>query len=25
VITPDEEHLLKGTWIGHYEAFPILD
>jgi heme-degrading monooxygenase HmoA len=20
VITPDEEHLLKATWIGHYEA-----
>jgi heme-degrading monooxygenase HmoA len=20
VITPDEEHLLKDTWIGHYEA-----
>jgi heme-degrading monooxygenase HmoA len=20
VITPDEEHLLKETWIGHYEA-----
>jgi heme-degrading monooxygenase HmoA len=20
VITPDEEHLLKNTWIGHYEA-----
>jgi hypothetical protein len=20
VITPDEEHLLKGTWIEHYEA-----
>jgi heme-degrading monooxygenase HmoA len=25
VITPDEEHLLKDTWIGHYEALPILD
>jgi heme-degrading monooxygenase HmoA len=22
VITPDEEHLLKDTWIGHYEVFP---
>jgi heme-degrading monooxygenase HmoA len=22
VITPDEEHLLKDTWIGHYEAMP---
>jgi hypothetical protein len=22
VITPDEEHLLKDTWIGHYDAFP---
>jgi heme-degrading monooxygenase HmoA len=22
VITPDEEHLLKATWIGHYEAIP---
>ena len=21
VITPDEEHLLKDTWIGHYEVF----
>jgi hypothetical protein len=21
VITPDEEHLLKDTWIGHYEAW----
>jgi heme-degrading monooxygenase HmoA len=20
VITPDEEHLLKATWIGHYEV-----
>ena len=20
VITPDEEHLLKDTWIGHYET-----
>jgi heme-degrading monooxygenase HmoA len=20
VITPDEEHLLKDTWIGHYEV-----
>jgi heme-degrading monooxygenase HmoA len=23
VITPDEEHLLKDTWIGHYEAFKV--
>ena len=23
VITPDEEHLLKSTWIGHYEALEI--
>ena len=23
VITPDEEHLLKDTWIGHYEAVEI--
>jgi heme-degrading monooxygenase HmoA len=22
VTTPDEEHLLKDTWIGHYDAFP---
>src|SRR5262245_52972930 len=22
VITPEEEHLLKETWIGHYEALP---
>ena len=22
VITPEEEHLLKDTWIGHYEALP---
>jgi heme-degrading monooxygenase HmoA len=22
VITPDEEHLLADTWIGHYEALP---
>jgi heme-degrading monooxygenase HmoA len=21
VITPEEEHLLKDTWIGHYEVF----
>jgi hypothetical protein len=21
VITPDEEHLLEDTWIGHYEAW----
>ena len=25
VITPDEEHLLKDTWIGHYEAIALLD
>ena len=25
VIAPDEEHLLKDTWIGHYEALPIAD
>jgi hypothetical protein len=25
VITPDEEHLLKDTWIGHYEVFPTPD
>ena len=23
VITPDEEELLKDTWIGHYESLPI--
>jgi heme oxygenase (mycobilin-producing) len=23
VITPDEEHLLKDTWIEHYEVLPI--
>jgi antibiotic biosynthesis monooxygenase (ABM) superfamily enzyme len=22
VITPDEEHLLQETWIGHYEVLP---
>jgi heme-degrading monooxygenase HmoA len=22
VITPDEEHLLEHSWIGHYEALP---
>jgi hypothetical protein len=22
VVTPDEEHLLKDTWIGHYEVLP---
>jgi heme-degrading monooxygenase HmoA len=22
VIIPDEEHLLKYTWIGHYEVLP---
>jgi heme-degrading monooxygenase HmoA len=25
VITPDEEHLLKDTWIGHYEVLPTPD
>ena len=25
VIAPDEEHLLKDTWIGHYEALRIPD
>jgi heme-degrading monooxygenase HmoA len=25
VITPDEEHLLKETWIGHYEVLPTSD
>jgi heme-degrading monooxygenase HmoA len=25
VITPDEAHLLKDTWIGHYEALEISD
>ena len=25
VITPDEEHLLKDTSIGHYEVLPIPD
>ena len=23
VIAPEEEHLLKGTWIGHYEVLEI--
>jgi len=23
VITPDEEHLLKNTWIGHYDVLEI--
>ena len=23
VITPEEKHLLKDTWIGHYEALEI--
>jgi hypothetical protein len=23
VIDPDEEHLLKDTWIGHYEVLRI--
>jgi heme-degrading monooxygenase HmoA len=23
VITPDEEHLLQDTWIGHYELLPV--
>jgi hypothetical protein len=22
VITPDEEHLVKHTWIGHYQVLP---
>jgi heme-degrading monooxygenase HmoA len=25
VITPEEEHLLKDTWIGHYEVLPTPD
>jgi hypothetical protein len=25
VITPDEEHLLKETWIGHYELLEPAD
>ena len=25
VIAPGEEHLLRDTWIGHYEALPIAD
>ena len=25
VITPDEAHLLKDTWIGHYEVLEIPD
>jgi heme-degrading monooxygenase HmoA len=25
VVTPDEEHLLKDTWIGHYEVLPTPD
>jgi hypothetical protein len=25
VITPDEEHLLKDTWIGHYDALPTAE
>ena len=25
VITPEEAHLLKDTWIGHYEALEIPD
>jgi hypothetical protein len=25
LITPDEEHLLKDTWIGHYDALPTPD
>jgi heme-degrading monooxygenase HmoA len=25
VITPDEEHLLKDTWIGHYEVIELPD
>jgi heme-degrading monooxygenase HmoA len=23
VIAPDEEHLLKDTWIGHYDTLPV--
>jgi hypothetical protein len=23
VIAPDEEHLLKDTWIAHYEVLPM--
>jgi len=23
VITPDEQHLLKDTWIGHYDVLPM--
>ena len=23
VITPDEKHLLKDTWIGHYDVLPM--
>ena len=23
VISPEEEHLLKETWIGHYEMLPL--
>jgi heme-degrading monooxygenase HmoA len=25
VIAPEEEHLLKDTWIGHYEVLPTSD
>ena len=25
VIAPEEEHLLKDTWIGHYEVLPTPD
>ena len=25
VIAPEEEHLLKATWIGHYEAMSVAD
>jgi hypothetical protein len=25
VIAPEEEHLLKDTWIGHYEVLRIPD
>jgi hypothetical protein len=25
VVAPDEEHLLKETWIGHYEARRVAD
>jgi heme-degrading monooxygenase HmoA len=25
VIAPDEAHLLKGTWIGHYDVLEVSD